>query len=85
MGKTIKVQYNHIIKFTLPFSAKVGDLHKKVRKRLGKLKDKTFNIEYEDTNSDRLKILSNQDLKACIDESVLKETTVIRMFVKLIP
>ncbi|GJR15988.1 hypothetical protein Tco_0798640 [Tanacetum coccineum] len=45
MGKLIKVHYDHLIKFTLPFSAKLPDLLEQVKMRFPELENKTFRIE----------------------------------------
>lgn len=84
MGKMIKVKYDHMVKFTLPFSAKLPDLLEQVKMRFQELENKTLCIEYEDTNHNRHSISSNQDLKFCIDDSILCRTTVIRMFVQVV-
>ncbi|KAD3641707.1 hypothetical protein E3N88_30931 [Mikania micrantha] len=55
MGKTIKVVYNgHMIKFTLPLSAKFTDMLREVTKRFTGLEHKKFRVEYvdkKDTNT----------------------------------
>ncbi|PWA42643.1 PB1 domain-containing protein [Artemisia annua] len=84
MGKMMKVKYDHMVKFTLPFSAKLPELLEQVKMRFQELENKTLCIEYEDTNHNRHSISSNQDLKFCIDDSILFRTTVIRMFVHVL-
>ncbi|PWA71977.1 PB1 domain-containing protein [Artemisia annua] len=82
MGKMIKVKYDdNMVKFTLPFWAKLTNLQEQVTTRFKELKNKTFCIKYEDTNRNRHSILSDQDLEFCIGESISNRTTVIRMFV----
>ncbi|PWA60645.1 PB1 domain-containing protein [Artemisia annua] len=78
MGKTIKVKYGHkgIVKFTLPFSAKLPDLEKQVTMRFTELKSKTFCIKYEDSRY----TCNNQNLEFCLNNSISNGTTAIRMF-----
>ncbi|GJR15989.1 hypothetical protein Tco_0798641 [Tanacetum coccineum] len=84
MGKTIKVSYNHWVKFPLPYPAKLADLHKQVTMRFKELKSKTFCIKYEDTNHNHRDICNSEDLEFCLDDSISNRTTddVIRMFVE---
>nr|GEX27137.1 hypothetical protein [Tanacetum cinerariifolium] len=70
MGKTIKISYkDDIVKFTLPFSAKFPDLQKQVTKRFKGLRNKTFCIEYEDTDRNSYSISNNQGLFASTTQS----------------
>nr|XP_043610491.1 uncharacterized protein LOC122582198 [Erigeron canadensis] len=81
MGKTIKVQYDHMIKFNLPFSAKFTDLLTEVTKRFHELKNKRVCIKYKDTKSNQL-ISSDADLQKCMKESSSNGEAFIRMFVE---
>ncbi|GKA76414.1 PB1 domain-containing protein [Tanacetum coccineum] len=84
MAKMIKVEFKDtMIKFPLSFTATLRDLKNEVRKRVEILKTRTFSIKYKDTNGKYHPILIDHDLEVCINESVLKETTLIRMVVKL--
>ncbi|KAM0059183.1 putative PB1 domain-containing protein [Helianthus debilis subsp. tardiflorus] len=84
MGKTIKVEYDDdLIKFTLPLSAKLTDLHKEVKKRFLKLKPQNLCFEYKDTEGNRLPISSDEDLHACMAESSSRGEKFIRMRIML--
>lgn len=83
MGKTIKVHYNHhIVKFQLPFSAKLPDLEKQVTMRFKEWENKTLCIKFEDTNRNRHSILSDHELEFCVAESISSRTSVIRMYIE---
>ncbi|MFS8030337.1 putative PB1 domain-containing protein [Helianthus anomalus] len=84
MGKTIKVEYDDdLIKFTLPLSAKLTDLHKEVKKRFLKLKPQNLCVEYKDTEGNRLPISSDEDLHACMAECSSRGEKFIRMRIML--
>ncbi|KAJ0427810.1 putative PB1 domain-containing protein [Helianthus annuus] len=83
LGKTIKVEYNDMIKFTLPLSAKFTDLHSKVTERFTDLEHQEFRVEYNDTQGNRLPISSDEDLRVCMAESSSKGAKFIRMYVLL--
>ncbi|PWA78121.1 PB1 domain-containing protein [Artemisia annua] len=84
MAKMIKVEFkDDMFKFPLSFTARLRDLKNEVRKRIEILKTRSFSIKYKDTNGNYHPILIDHDLKVCINESVLKETTFIKMVVKL--
>ncbi|KAJ0666339.1 putative PB1 domain-containing protein [Helianthus annuus] len=84
MGKTIKVEYDDdLIKFTLPLSAKLTDLHKEVIKRFLKLKPRNLCVEYKDTEGNRLPISSDEALHACMAESSSRGEKFIRMRIML--
>ena len=83
IGKTIKVEYNHqIIKFQLPFSAKLSDLEKQVTMRFKEWEKKTLCITFEDTNRNRHSIVNDHELEVCIAESISSRTSVIRMYIE---
>ncbi|PWA83426.1 PB1 domain-containing protein [Artemisia annua] len=83
LGKTIKVEYNQqLVKFNLPFTAKLPDLQEQVTMRFKELENKAFSIAYKDTNHIRHSILSDHDLHFCIEGSILNRTTLIRMVVE---
>ncbi|KAJ0431723.1 putative PB1 domain-containing protein [Helianthus annuus] len=82
MGKTIKVAYNHIIKFTLPLSAKFTDLRREVIKRFPELKkQQELCVEYDDTEGNRLPISSDEGLQVCMAESSSRGEKFISMCV----
>ncbi|KAJ0666350.1 putative PB1 domain-containing protein [Helianthus annuus] len=82
IGKTIKVAYNHIIKFTQPLSAKFRDLRREVVKRFPELKkQQELCVEYDDTEGNRLPISSDEDLQVCLAESSSRGEKFIRMCV----
>ncbi|KAM0059605.1 putative PB1 domain-containing protein [Helianthus debilis subsp. tardiflorus] len=83
LGKTIKVEYNHMIKFTLPLSATFTDLHSKVTQRFTDLEHEDFRVEYNDTQGNRLPMSSDEDLRVCMAESSSKGGKFIRMYVLL--
>ncbi|KAM0059603.1 putative PB1 domain-containing protein [Helianthus debilis subsp. tardiflorus] len=84
MGKTIKVEYDDdLIKFTLPLSAKLTDLHKEVIKRFLKLKPQNLRVEHKDTEGNRLPISSDEELHACMAESSSRGAKFIRMRIML--
>ncbi|GJS83932.1 PB1 domain-containing protein [Tanacetum coccineum] len=82
LGKTIKVQHNVLVKFTLPFLAKRADLQEQVIMRFNELENKAFSIAYKDTNNIHHSIKSDHDLQSCIADSISNRTTLIRMFVE---
>nr|GEW00775.1 hypothetical protein [Tanacetum cinerariifolium] len=83
LGKTIKVEYDQMmIKFPLPFSAKLRDLQEQVRTRFKNLENKAFSIAYKDTNLNHHLILNDRDLQFCITESILNRKTLIRMVIE---
>nr|GEV38319.1 hypothetical protein [Tanacetum cinerariifolium] len=83
MGKTVKVEYNHhIVKFQLPFSAKLPDLQKQVTMRFKEWENKPLRIIYEDTNRNCHSIISDHELEFCIAESISSRTSVIRMYIE---
>ncbi|KAM0000070.1 putative PB1 domain-containing protein [Helianthus debilis subsp. tardiflorus] len=82
MGKTIKVACNHIIKFTLPLSAKFTDLRREVIKRFPELKkQQELFVEYDDPEGNRLPVSSDEDLQVCMAESSSRGAKFIRMCV----
>ncbi|KAM0059604.1 putative PB1 domain-containing protein [Helianthus debilis subsp. tardiflorus] len=83
LGKTIKVEYNDMIKFTLPLSAKLTDLHSKVTERFTDLEHQEFRVEYNDNEGNRLPISSDEDRRVCLAESSSKGAKFIRMYVLL--
>nr|XP_043638842.1 uncharacterized protein LOC122609946 [Erigeron canadensis] len=78
MGKTIKVQYDDMIKFNLPISAKFTDLLKEVTNRFQELKYKHVCIKYKSNH----RISNDEDLQKCMKESNSKGEAFIRMFIE---
>ncbi|KAI7754819.1 hypothetical protein M8C21_018912, partial [Ambrosia artemisiifolia] len=79
IGKTIKVKYDgDLIKFTLPLSAKLTDLHRKVKTRFPGLENQNLCAEYTDAEGNPIRIASDEDLRVCMTEASSKGAKFIK-------
>nr|GEX97349.1 hypothetical protein [Tanacetum cinerariifolium] len=63
LGKTIKVQHSELVKFTLPFLAKLANLQEQVIMRFNELENRTFSIAYKDAYHNLHSISSDHHLQ----------------------